>query len=209
MSIACLGWGSLIWLQGSLPLMSKKPRWFTDGPKLPVEFARQSADGRMTLVIVPPEAAEPQPVLWAYLTCSSIADAHEALARREWGTRPLPQQWTSQDWINWKNRNVARWPELAGLSSAHTQQIETWANGKKLDEVVWTNLLAKYDGEDGRVPSLAEVLNYLKTLSGFNLSEAKKYVRNAPLQIRTNYRVAIESELGWTCDPSATLDEIC
>ena len=210
MNIACLGWGSLIWCPQSLPLKPHRPpRWFTDGPELPVEFARQSEDGRLTLVIVRPEAAEPRavllPVLWANLTCPDIEEAHEALARRERKSQ-LPR--TSQKWVKWKDEKIAYWPKL-GSSYPHALQIAAWANGKKLDGVVWTNLLAKYEGEDGRVPSLTEVLNYLKTLCGSNLSEAKKYVRNAPPQIRTNYRAAIESELGWTCDLSATQDEIC
>jgi len=210
MKIACLGWGSLIWCPGSLPLKPRSPpRWFTDGPELPVEFARKSDDGRLTLVIVRPEAAEPRavllPVLWAYLTSLNIADAHEALARRE---RKSQLPGTSQEWVNWKVKKIAYWPKLSS-SYPHTREIAAWANGKKLDGVVWTNLPANHKGEDGRVPSLADVLNYLKKLSGSNLSEAEKYVRNAPPQIRTTYRAAIERELGWTCDPSATQDEIC
>jgi hypothetical protein len=94
MRIACLGWGSLIWDPGSLPLRRNKPRWFTDGPELPIEFARKSSGGRITLVIVPRGKAKAQPVLWAHLTCLSVAQAHEALARRERrlrGDDPPPQ----------------------------------------------------------------------------------------------------------------------
>jgi len=211
MNIACLGWGSLVWEPGSLPLRPR-PRWFTDGPELPVEFARQSSRDRMTLVIVPPEAAEPRPVLWAYLTCPDMAEAHEALARREWGIDPLPRRWTTQDWISWKKRTIACWTQLAGSNSANAQQIAAWANGKKLDGVVWTILPPKYQEENGRVPSVAEILNYLKDLYDSKPkrhANAEEYVRKAPPQIRTNYRAAIETSLGWTCDPSATQHEIC
>jgi hypothetical protein len=48
MTIGCLGWGSLIRDQGKLPV---RGTWQGDGPELPVEFARQSTNGRVTLVV--------------------------------------------------------------------------------------------------------------------------------------------------------------
>lgn len=48
--IAIVGWGSLIWQPGELEVASD---WSNDGPVLPIEFSRVSADGRLTLVIDP------------------------------------------------------------------------------------------------------------------------------------------------------------
>lgn len=50
MKIAILGWDSLIWDPRSLKY-DVNTGWLTDGPKLPIEFARISNDGRLTLVI--------------------------------------------------------------------------------------------------------------------------------------------------------------
>lgn len=43
---ACLGLGSPIWNPGDL-----SSDWMADGPYLPLEFARLSKDGRITLVV--------------------------------------------------------------------------------------------------------------------------------------------------------------
>jgi hypothetical protein len=59
MQIAIVGWGSLIWCPGSLQI---KSGWHRDGPPLPVEFARISGDGRLTLVIHP--GSKEQQTLW-------------------------------------------------------------------------------------------------------------------------------------------------
>jgi hypothetical protein len=59
MIIACLGWGSLVWNPGDLPISSA---WRSDGPTIPVEFTRQSDNGRITLVIT--DAAPEVAVLW-------------------------------------------------------------------------------------------------------------------------------------------------
>lgn len=90
MNIACLGWGSLIWSPQSLRLRTEE--WNTDGPKLPIEFARISTDRRVTLVLA--ENAKRLPVLWALMKSSKLCAAINDLATREGvrfraGTRPI------------------------------------------------------------------------------------------------------------------------
>ena len=47
---AILAWGSLIWDPKDLEY-NKQLGWIYDGPNLPIEFARISKNGRLTLVI--------------------------------------------------------------------------------------------------------------------------------------------------------------
>ena len=67
MKIVCLGWGSLVWRPESLKIQRQ---WFNDGPLLPIEFTRQSRDGRLTLVIN--KGSKPVRVLWGLMDTSDI-----------------------------------------------------------------------------------------------------------------------------------------
>lgn len=177
MRIACLGWGSLIWKSDGLRLKSV---WKQDGPELPVEFARQSKDGRITLVIC--ESAKPLPVLWAELECSSLDEAIEALRSRE-GTVA---------------RHIGSWStQTSKLQDRSASVIAPWAERESIDGVVWTGLGPKFAGNDV-MPSCDEVIAYLKAASGDTRRLAEEYIRKAPIQIATTYRTRIEKELGWT-----------
>lgn len=179
--IACLGWGSLIWDRGTLPVCGD---WFPHGPALPIEFARLSGDGRVTLVITP--HARELPVLWAMLDAPSVREARRLLMLREGSTRP---------------DRIGRWPHKDHDTAEHpvTRLVGDWAVRNGLDGVVWTQLPPRWDGESDRVPTIEQVLGYLRASTTPALAET--YVRRTPPQIRTAYRERIEAELGWT--PSA------
>src|SRR2546428_11550924 len=55
-----------------------------DGPFLPIEFARQTSDGRLTLVLVRNQPTVPLVrSLWALFSVSQLDVARQALADRE------------------------------------------------------------------------------------------------------------------------------
>jgi hypothetical protein len=179
MSIACLAWGSLFWDPKELPLAGS---WHLDGPSLPLEFARISSDGRLTLVLIE-EATRLVPTAWSVLSVPSIEEAAESLRRREGPTR--------DEWI--------------GRCSARHEcrpEIRAWAEAKGLTGVVWAALPPKWKGVDGRAPSLEEAVGYLDKLAGEPRRLAENYVRRAPSFVRTPYRDAFEDQLGWVERPS-------
>ena len=177
MIIACLGWGSLVWDPRALPIRGK---WFEDGPFLPIEFARQSSDGRITLVIVKDKPLVKS--LWTMFTSEGVKGATASLAERE-GTL---------------ERNIGYWHRDGNSGGEFNDIVSKWAINKGLDAVVWTNLPPKFGNENGKVPTAEEVVHYLAGLPVEKQRHCKDYILKAPRQIDTEYRRVIMSKLNWS-----------
>lgn len=184
-TIACLGWGSLIWHQGSLPIVGD---WQPDGPSLALEFARQSTRGMnadaLTLVVVPgyvPRVTS----LWVRLSVETPEAAREALRVREGVGEPRREVWIGL----WRNTDTAA-PAIP--------EIPSWAQQHDVSAVVWTALPPRFSGQDGLAPSADEAVNYLRGLTGEPRETAERYVRKAHPQIDTPYRQRFVAEFGWT-----------
>ncbi len=182
MLIACLGWGSLVWKPGDLPVRGK---WFEDGPFLPIEFARESSGGRITLVLMPNTFPLVRS-MWKPLLAANLNEARKVLGLRESPQSSKPESCVDYWPRGSKNRAVARW-------------VGQWAKGLNIEAVVWTNLPPRFECKDGRIPTAEEVVSYLRRRQGEQREKAEEYIRKAPRQIDTNYRRTIERELGWSC----------
>ena len=178
--IVCLGWGSLIWRPDTLPTVGD---WHSDGPSLPIEFARQSRDGRITLVVE--DGAEPVPVLWVRLRTQTVQDARKALAERE------------NVCISKYPRSIGHWSFTDASKHSVSERIGAWAKEKKVHAVVWTALRPRFNGKQ-MTPTCEDVVTRLRRLESSEKRRAEEYVRKTPPQIKTNYRKAIERALGWT-----------
>jgi hypothetical protein len=177
--IACLGWGSLVWDHRTLPVVGE---WMNDGPLLPIEFARESQDGRITLVL-----CDDVPLVqtcWALVSVEDVSAAIDALAVRE-GIKLA--------YI----RNIGWWNSVDGKSNGRcANEIEAWAKSQWLDGVVWTNLPCGLKGSPGVMPTSADVVEHVAHLEGEALARAKQYVNSAPAQIDTAYRRAMTQSWG-------------
>lgn len=178
-TIACLGWGSLVWDPRELPIQR---HWFDDGPFIHVEFARQSQDGRITLVLTQTES--PVRSLWAVMDATELASAKMALREREG--------------ILQKNEecHIGAWSS-GQPSPALIPKLAEWAEAQGAQHVVWTNLPPKFNGYD-TAPTVEQVVHYLSELNGAKRDNAERYIRLAPKQIDTAYRRRIEATLQWT-----------
>ena len=180
MGIAIIGWGSLIWDPQGLDIENE---WHTDGPILPVEFARVSRGNRLTLVLV--SNVPLQPTLWTLSRKPTLSEAVRDLAKRE----------------STAEYNVGRWPhtnEHVGSQADILMRIAPWARERKLDAIVWTALGPKKPSGENGLATDEELTNYLRALVKHgDDAAAKEYVEKAPTQIKTPLRARIRRELGW------------
>ena len=181
MKIACLGWGSLIWRSDGLLI---RRVWFADGPFLPIEYVRQSNDGRLTLVIT--KSAKPIRTLWALMATDDLEVAKQSLKTRE----GVPNSKFSTS-ISSITINEDTDDEIKLI-------IQEWAKSLKLDAVIWTSLPSKFRETDNQEPTLEEAVLYLNSLDINRRTLAEEYIRRTPRQIDTEYRRKFESTFGWT-----------
>lgn len=179
MKIACLGWGSLIWDPRNLDIDGE---WRDDGPKLPVEFARKSRDGRLTLVLR--SDVEPIEVLWSMMGTNDLNYARKDLQKRE-GAYYLSD-------IHYVTKKDSK-----GDIPVVLESVRAWLDEKGLDAVIWTGLGSNFEEMTGRIFDKENTVKYLSSLKGETRQKAKEYIQRTPLQIRTAVREKVEKELGW------------
>jgi hypothetical protein len=179
MQIAIIGWGSLIWCPGSLQI---KTLWHRNGPSLPVEYARISSDGRLTLVIHP--ASESQTTLWALASPQDIGEARENLREREGTISRLVHSGTTAGEFSEGTPDVVR-DAIAKWLAAHPN----------IEACIWTGLTSNWKEMRKCGFSVADALGYLKELT--EAARAREYIQNTPGQIQTALRIAIREHLKW------------
>ncbi|GAA4038938.1 hypothetical protein GCM10022386_25920 [Flavobacterium cheonhonense] len=187
MKIAILGWGSLIWQPKDL-VFDEENGWKENGPILPIEFARISKDGRLTLVIS--ENGTKVPVLYALSNYQNLEEAVLNLAVREGSGR----------------KSIGSYDKTKDKFSSDVffeQNILDWIKNEDIDAVIWTNLGENWNIKNNNGEIIRQIqpnnrIEYLKELKGNTSVLAEEYIRRTPPQIQTHFRKLIEEELNWT-----------
>ncbi|WP_182630025.1 hypothetical protein [Pantoea hericii] len=181
MKIACLGWGSLIWKTGDLPVASP---WHHDGPAVPIEFVRIADGGELSTAIC--LNAKPVQVLWARLNTASLESACRALRLRE----AIPD--SRVDGIG-----------MITVTENATGPLAEWAQTKGIEGLIWTGLPARMAGTEGQIPTLDDARHYLQNLTGETREHAFHYIEQVPAQIDTVYRRAFADLARWQPDSAS------
>jgi len=178
MKIAILGWGSLIWNMGDLKILEKS--WNEDGPELPIEFARMSNGGRLTLVIKP--SWDHVTVLYSTSEFTELEAAIENLKIREGTSTKRIGFYNFQ--TGGKNIREANIPIL--------QNLITWNESKGFDAIIWTDLPPNFKDKLKLALNLENISNVLNKLNSSDFDSAKEYIEKAPEQVTTQFRSEIE-----------------
>ena len=187
MNIAILGWGSLIWCPGSLRI---RTLWRSDGPRLPIEFARISQDDRLTLVIHSPRLARSSDVL-----------GFQRIRQPERRARQSQASGKDQVW-----RYSSRLRDGSGGAGAARETIQTlteWIEQHPdVEAVVWTGLQSNWQEKRGCPFALQDAMNFLSALEAERdrakaaYDRAREYMTNAPSAVDTPVRQAMRVR-GW------------
>lgn len=189
MQIAILGWGSLIWQPKDLKF-DVNIGWKENGPVLPIEFARISKDGRLTLVITP--NGTDVPTLYSVSSFDSLDLAVLNLKKREG---------TVKENIGYYDKTKDEFFP-PNFPIKEKDNIKNWIQTTDFDAVIWTNLPENWEIRNEEKVVIKTInpndrLEYLQNLKGSESDLAEEYIRNTPKQIATKYRKKIMETLGW------------
>lgn len=184
MSIAILGWGSLLW-DGGHEFDARHGRWEYDGPTLKIEFSRVSKTrgDALTLVIDDQHGSHLQ-VAWCLSTRQTLEDAVCDLRCRE--------QTRVED-IGYVRLHTQP-PTFT--NSPTRQELIDWGRQKNLDAIVWTTLENNFQNpEKMRGPfSVDAALAHLQSLDPAGKARAAEYVWRAPIFVKTPLRDTLQRE---------------
>ncbi|MBM3622141.1 MAG: hypothetical protein FJX20_15775 [Alphaproteobacteria bacterium] len=189
MKVAILAWGSLVWDRRDLMLAGS---FVPTGPSLPLEFSRVSRDRRLTLVIDEARGT----LCTTYVAPSAYTDLDQAIDNlRGREGMPGPASVGFVD-IQAGTRSDTAWQRHPSAVAA----IERWAARIGYRAVIWTALASNFQESDrAGVPfSVDAALAYLAALDGPRFENALRYIRNAPQEIRSPLREAVDRR--WPSD---------
>jgi hypothetical protein len=172
----------LVWDPRELQTAAK---FAPDGPLLPIEFCRISADGRLTLAI-----DETFGAICNTYSAPSAADTLDAAIEN----LRLREGMGNARAVGFVEPASGRQSEVA--TERHPEVVATisaWAASKGYDAAIWSALASNFDEYDkgGELFSVSAALRYLETLEKDDpakFAAALDYIRNAPPEVETPVR---------------------
>ncbi len=190
MRIAYIAWGTLILEPDCLLIRGS---WERNGPELPVEFARISDDGRVTLVLQP--GAKP------ITTYSVVADQETLeLARENLRLREGPKRCKTRARGEWIASVDQVGTSRGRVEEEELRSIRKWVRNKGYDAAVWTAIPPRLSHpKHGSIHSLTVdgIVDYLRLVKPEVREMTRSYFRNVPLEVQTGLRHGIEQAMGW------------
>lgn len=182
MTIAILGWGSLIWKPQNLHYEGS---WKTGGPILPLEFSK-IADNKRLSVIIDSQDGVMCPTRFVISTRTTLADAIEDLAQREQ---------TTAEYIGYvdleQNRSsIEEYPEQINVD----QTVREWCQSNAITAAVWTAILPDFPEKLGVPFSIEAALRYYENLSASDQASVMEYIDKTPPEIDTPLRRRMQSQ---------------
>ncbi len=184
--IAVIGWGSLLWDLDDLAPHVTGQWQVACGPVLPFEFVRVSPKRKQALVVVI-DAEHGAHCATSHIesTRSTLEHAIDDLARRER---------TTSEFIGHLNRKG----DMAQTRHEYARDaVSAWLHTSDYDAAVWTDLNRNFEDVLGRPFSISGAIDYLRTLQGDALIEARRYIESAPANVETPLRAALRQEAWW------------
>ena len=185
MTIAVLGWGSLVWDPRELSVSSE---FSLSGPILPIEFCRVSGNDkpprRLTLVIDDDIGVRCQTYV-ALSTFDDLEAAKENLRVRE--------RLADVNGIGFAVKGGASSVRAMERHPKAVTAIEAWLAASDFDAVIWTALSNNFAERVGEAFSVGAALRFLEALPEDQLPHALEYIRRAPEPVRTPMRAAVSA----------------
>jgi hypothetical protein len=178
--ISILAWGSIIWNRQSLAVAAD---FEPTGPCLPLEFCRVSLDGRLTLVI---EDTFGTPCV-TYSVISAFDDLDAAI-----GNLRVREGMPNRKGVGFIAPCCHR--KSATAMERHPQAVKTiaaWVNKCGFDAAIWTALGSNFEEKTSDLFSVKAAIRYLEGRNEKTLEAALRYIRQAPSEIRTPVREAV------------------
>jgi hypothetical protein len=178
MTIALLGWDSLLW-EANPAFDTQHGPWELDGPRLPLEFSRISAARKSALTLVlDKQHGTSCPVAWCRSHRNVASEAVQDLLTREQA---------KGEFIRQVHCDVV----LPATAPSIDVAIAGWGRSKGLTTVIWTALSSNFSKATGKPFSVSSAMAHIKSLPDPGKRAAYEYVTLAPAFVRTPLRSAL------------------